>query len=207
MDLSESFAPNSEQLTYAEIGDRVVTATVSKVVPRGDKPKDPAIHLTEFPGKPLLPGVNVGSLLRKAWGPLTKDWAGHKMTLFGDPDVYFGKEKTGGVRVSHVSHIDAPVTIPRRGKGARGSITVAPLADSPSEADWAAKIAASDSVDELRTWWQIASAPMRELIQSRVADLQAADQNEKDWQDVDAAKAESPEINFDDSPADMEAEK
>lgn len=165
MDLSESFAPNSEQLTYAEIGDRVVTVTVAKVTPRGDKPKDPAIHLAEFPGKPLLPGVNVGSVLRKAWGLDGKAWVGRKMTLFGDPDVYFGKEKTGGVRVSHVSDIDRPVSVPRRGKGARGTITVEPLVESPHASELAG----------LRAEWVGADAERKAAIERRVTELNGSD--------------------------------
>lgn len=173
MDLSESFAPDSEQLTYAEIGDRVITVTVERVVPRGDKPKDPAIHLAEFPGKPLLPGKNVGSLLRKAWGLDGKAWVGRRMTLYGDPDVFFGKEKTGGVRVSHVSHIDAPVSVPWRGKG-RGTNLVEPLLLSPHFEPAAEDVAECSDLDELRAMWNAAAdGERREQIEARVAELQA----------------------------------
>lgn len=174
MDLTESFPSDSEQLTYADIGKRTLTVTVTKVVPRGDKPKDPAVHLAEFPGKPLLPGKNVGSLLREAWGTDGKAWVGRRMTIYGDPEVFFGKEKTGGVRVSNVSHIDSPVSVPRRGKGARGQITVEPLTESttPTAEDWAAKIAGSDSIVELRQWWQIATAANRKLIEKRVKEIE-----------------------------------
>lgn len=155
MDLSQAFAPNSEQLTYAEVGDQIITVTVTKVTPRADKPKDPAVHLAEFPGKPLLPGVNVGSVLRKAWGLDGKAWVGQRMTIYGDPDVYFGKEKMGGVRVSHVSGITAPVSVPRRGKGARGQITVQPLPDlSP--------------VEVLRAEWTNADPERRKAIEAEV---------------------------------------
>lgn len=166
MDLSESFASASEQLTYPDIGERILNVTVAKVVPRGDKPKDPAIHLTEFPGKPLLPGVNVGSVLRKAWGLDGKAWVGRTMTIYGDPEVFFGKDKTGGVRVSHVSHIDAPVSVPRRGKGARGQITVQPLAD---ESPHAAELA------ELQALWRVTDDPdERARIEARASELRNA---------------------------------
>lgn len=164
MDLTESFPSDSEQLTFADIGKRSLTVTVAKVVPRGDRPKDPAVHLAEYPGKPLLPGKNVGSLLREAWGTDGKAWVGRSMTIYGDPEVFFGKDKTGGVRVSHVSHIDAPVSVARRGKGARGQITVEPLVVT----------AASLELEELRAAWKHTDdADEKVRIEQRVAELQA----------------------------------
>lgn len=162
MDLSESFAPNSEQLTYAEIGDRIVTVTVEKVTPRSDKPKDPAIHFVEFPGKPLLPGVNVGSVLRRAWGTNGREWVGRRMKLYGDPDVYFGKEKLGGVRVSHVSDISGPVSVPRRGKGAHGVITVHPLKDE-------APATRPDPTSALIDHYQATFGVTKQQLEARVA--------------------------------------
>jgi hypothetical protein len=103
--------------------------------------------------------VNVGSVLRRAWGTNGREWVGRRMKLYGDPDVYFGKEKLGGVRVSHVSDITSPVSVPRRGKGAHGSITVQPLVESRA--------------DLLRDEWKHADPERRKAIEAEVAQLTA----------------------------------
>lgn len=38
------------------------------------------------------------------------DWVGRSMTLFGEPTVQYGGKELGGVRVSHLSHIEKPYT-------------------------------------------------------------------------------------------------
>jgi hypothetical protein len=90
--------------------------------------------------------------------------------LYGDPTVRFGSSVVGGIRVSHVSHIDKPVTASlTETRGKRKSHTVEPLPDvvpGPSEAD----VAASQDRDELRSWWG-AYPNLRDVIKARVDEL------------------------------------
>ena len=41
-----------------------------------------------------------------AWGEDGTQWIGRSMTLFNKPDVKFGGVMVGGIRISHLSHID-----------------------------------------------------------------------------------------------------
>ncbi|MFW0778595.1 MAG: hypothetical protein ACN2B6_12840, partial [Rickettsiales bacterium] len=44
-----------------------------------------------------------------AWGDNGADWVGKSMTLYCDPEVMFGGVKVGGIRISHVSHIESAI--------------------------------------------------------------------------------------------------
>ena len=46
-----------------------------------------------------------------AWGANAIEYVGRSLTLFGDPNVSFGGAKVGGVRISHMSHIQNEMNI------------------------------------------------------------------------------------------------
>src|SRR3546814_8397362 len=47
-----------------------------------------------------------------AWGSDGGAWIGQSMTLYNRPDVQFGGEEVGGIRISHLSDIDKDIAIP-----------------------------------------------------------------------------------------------
>ena len=50
-------------------------------------------------------------VLAACWGDNAKDWHGSSMTLYNDPEVVYGGIKVGGIRISHLSHLDSDMTI------------------------------------------------------------------------------------------------
>src|SRR3546814_19042933 len=46
-----------------------------------------------------------------AWGSDGGAWIGQSMTLYNRPDVKFGGEEVGGIRISHLSDIDKDIAI------------------------------------------------------------------------------------------------
>lgn len=110
MDLTETLAPKSDQLNAEDLLTGPRTFTVEKVT-RGSAEQPVDIHLVEFPGRPFKPSKTVRRLIVAAWGPDAANYTGRRMTLFRDPDVRFGGQSVGGIRVSHLSHIDKPLTI------------------------------------------------------------------------------------------------
>ena len=46
-----------------------------------------------------------------AWGDNGAEWIGRSMTLYCDPEVKFGGVKVGGIRISHLSHIDGDLNL------------------------------------------------------------------------------------------------
>lgn len=174
------FTPDSDTISSTDFLDGPRTVTISKFELTGDKKLPWDIYLAEIPdGRPYKPGKFVGRILEVIWGnPRTVDFVGRRMTLFRDPDVMRGKEKVGGLRLSHASHIDGPTeALVVESRQSRRTVTIQPLPDaepeSPSAEDWEATIRACTDVGELRTMWQVATPEFRELIQDRVKEIEA----------------------------------
>ena len=151
MDISESLAANSAQQNADEYVSGPKTVTVSEVK-KGSAEQPVEVHLVEFPGKPFKPAKSVRRVLAAAWGTDASQWAGRRLTIYGDPDVRYAGKAVGGLRVSHVSHIDKPVNVALTvTRGKREPFTVHPLPDAtpytPSQ-DWLALIKAAETHDE-----------------------------------------------------------
>ena len=157
MDISDSLAANSAQQNYDEFLAGPKTVTVSEVK-KGTAEQPVEVHLAEFPGKPFKPAKSVRRVLAAAWGTDASQWAGRRLTIYGDPEVRYAGKAVGGLRVSHVSHIDKPVTVALTvTRGKREPFTVQPLPDAtpytPSQ-DWLALMADATTPDEKNKVWQ-----------------------------------------------------
>lgn len=130
MDISPTIQANSQQINADDV---TVPATVTITnVESGSAEQPVFIHLAEFPGRTFRPAKSMRRVLVHAWGPEASNYIGRRLTLFNDPTIRFGKELTGGVRISHMSHIDGTLTIPLTvTRGRRAPFTVNPLPDAP----------------------------------------------------------------------------
>ena len=160
MDISDSLAANSNQQNYDEFLAGPKTVTVSEVK-KGTAEQPVEVHLVEFPGKPFKPAKSVRRVLAAAWGTDASQWAGRRLTIYGDSEVRYAGKAVGGLRVSHVSHIDKPVTVALTvTRGKREPFTVQPLPDAapytPSQ-DWLALMADATTPDEKNKVWQQAT--------------------------------------------------
>lgn len=148
MDLTKALAPKSDQLDYADLeGAAPQVFTIADVSENGTDLADQQpvnIKLEEFP-RVWRPSKGMLRVLADNWGKETHVWIGRKVELYGDPEVYFGKEKRGGTRISRLSHISKRNTTlvnPRGGRGAFWSVD--PLLEAkpdPNTAKRAALIA------------------------------------------------------------------
>ena len=130
MDLTESIAPKSDQLNAEDLLTGPRTFTVEKVT-KGSAEQPVDIHLVEFPGRPFRPSKTVRRILVNAWGAEASAYVGRRMTLYRDPAVKFGGMDVGGIRVSHLSHIDKPLSVALTvSRGKRQPYTVQPLTDT-----------------------------------------------------------------------------
>jgi hypothetical protein len=81
------------------------------------------------------PPLGMLRVLMQAWGDESEAWVGRRVTLYRDQTVRFGSDVLGGIRISHLSHIEGPknykVTTTR---GKRATYTVQPLPDAPKQA-------------------------------------------------------------------------
>jgi hypothetical protein len=162
MDLTHALAPKSDQLDYADLeGSTPQVFTITDVSENGSELKDQQpvnVRLAEFP-RVWRPSKGMLRVLADNWGKDVTVWVGRKVELYGDPNVYFGKEKRGGTRISRMSHIFSRKTTlvnPRGGKGAYWSVD--PLPDAPAPNPNAARLAA------LRDEWMTADESRRAEI-------------------------------------------
>jgi hypothetical protein len=128
MNLLPTIVAKSDQLNADDLvgGPRTITVTDVK---GSDSPEQPVwIHFEGDDGKPFKPCKTCRRLLVHCWGPEAADFIGRRMTLYTDPNVMFGGVKTGGIRISHVSHIEREMAVALMvTRGKRASHTVKPL--------------------------------------------------------------------------------
>lgn len=160
MDLSNALAPNSDQLDYADLaGSPPRIFTITEVGANGSELADQQpvnIRLAEFP-RWWRPSKGMLRVLADNWGKDVTVWVGRRVELYGDPDVYFGKEKRGGTRISRLSHISSSKTTlvnPRGGRNAYWSVKPLP---------------ALSRRDVLAAEWKTATPERRAVIEAEMA--------------------------------------
>lgn len=130
MDVTPALAPNSDQQTAQDFaaGPRVCTITGVRFY-KNDKGLDRIEIRLDEESRPWRPSLGMGDLMCAVWGTESDDWMGQKVELYKDPNVYFGKDKLGGIRISRIGGIAKPteVTIRTNGKGKSIAVTVQPL--------------------------------------------------------------------------------
>lgn len=128
MDISDSIIPRSDQLNAEDLLTGPRTVTVAEVR-RGSAEQPVDIVTQEFgPKRPFKPSKTVRRILVAAWGPEAASYVGRRMTLYRDPAVRFGGMDVGGIRVSHLSHIDKRITLALTvTRGRRANYVVDPL--------------------------------------------------------------------------------
>ena len=185
MDITDALAPTSDQLDAIElVNPRTFTIDSGSRLGSRDGKTVAEIRLVGFP-RVWRPSKGMLDVLARCWGTDGKAWAGRSVTLYNDPEVTFGKDKVGGIRISHLSHIDGPVTVMIRGRG-QGARKIAwpvqPLADAapppPPAAMSLEDVAATTDTDTLRTAWQGSPPDVRAAIEARVAEIAALAQGD-----------------------------
>ena len=155
VDLSQTVAPKSDQLNADDLIAGPRTITVTRVT-ASDTPEQPvSVYFEGDNGKPWKPCKSMRRVLIAGWGVDASTFTGRSLTIYNDPDVTFGGMKTGGIRISHMSHMDGPLKLALTAtKANRAMYTVQPLrvAQAPAmpEAEAIALINAAETLDELQ---------------------------------------------------------
>lgn len=110
MDISSSTAPRSDQQNFDDYIAGPRTVTVAEVK-QGTAEQPVEVHLVEYPGRPYKPSKSMRRVLVAAWGAEASAYAGRKIQLYGDPEVTFGRDKVGGIKIAALSHIDKQLSI------------------------------------------------------------------------------------------------
>lgn len=165
MDISDTLAPKSDQLDNIELADGPRIFTVASVS-KGNSEQPVNVHLVEFP-RPWRPGKNMRRVLAFCWGKDASEWAGRRVELFRDETVTFGKDKPGGTRISRLSHIDGPKSVPLI--VSQGRTAMYPVTPLPN-------LTTADRIAALGNEWRTATPERKTEIEAEVAALKAGDQ-------------------------------
>jgi len=200
-DLSKTIEPKSDQLNADDLiaGPRTITVTDVRGVSGDAQPI--SIHYEGDNGKPYKPCKSMRRVLVVVWGASGADYAGRSMTLYRDPNVKFGGIAVGGIRISHMSHINDKVTMSLTvSRANRKPYTVNPLkgADQnttatgqnvdPAAAAAAALIAAQNAAaggtSAFQIWWNTDEGKeARSFLTSDMEDLKKICKEADDQQD------------------------
>lgn len=136
-DLGLTIAPKSDQLNSDDLitGPRTIKIVKVSLCTEADQPI--AINFEGDGGKPYKPCKSMRRVLVNVWGRNGNEYAGRSMTIYRDAAVQFGGMQVGGIRISHMSHIDKPATMALTATRAnRKPFTVQPLAVARTRRDF-----------------------------------------------------------------------
>ena len=167
MDLTPTITAKSDQLNADDLISGAITIKVTGIKGTSEPTQPIAIGYEGDNGKPYKPCKSMRRVLVAAWGANGAEYVGRSMTLYRDNDVSFGGIKVGGIRISHMSHIDAPLTMAltvtraSRKPYTVGKLEVAALPDlTPDHEKWgavAAKVKAGTSMETIRKHYNVSN--------------------------------------------------
>lgn len=174
-DMKSVIVPKSDQLNADSLIGGPITVTIREVAIRPGTEQPVSIFYEGDDGNPWKPCKSMSRVLVAAWGPDAKVYNGRSLTLYRDPSVKWAGMEVGGIRISHMSHMDRPMTMALTAtKGSRKPYTVEPLQIGAVglniETAKAALNNAKD-MDELKAIWSNRQmAPFRDELTDHLAE-------------------------------------
>lgn len=168
MDLSPFAEAKTDRLTADDLIGGPRTIKIVRVEGAVEEGKKQAIlHYEGDEGKPFKPCKTMVRLMMAVWGKYASEYVGRMLTVYRDPEVTFGALATGGVRISHMSHMESEAqVIVALKKGKKGAIKVKPLVAEVREMPKAKQTAEQWAVDHMRA---IDSAETVEALDALIA--------------------------------------
>lgn len=164
MDLTQSIEARSDQVNADDLITGPITYTIREVI--GGKAESPFDFMLVETDRAYRPSKTMRRVIVNAWGPEAANYAGRRLTLYREPTIKFGNAVVGGIRISHMSHIDGPrEVLAQVTRGKREKFTVQPLPDAPVVDESVTRRAA------LVAEWQDATAERKTAIEAEVAEL------------------------------------
>lgn len=151
---------NTDQLNFEDFLGGVTRLVTIARVDSGRKEAQYDIAI-EGDDRYWRPPATVLKQLVLAYTDEAANWIGKKALLYGDPEIKMKGKKVGGIRISHLSHIEGPLvadlTITR---GQSGTFTIQPLTPELIIAG-------------LKAEWRATGPERRKAIEAEVAALQS----------------------------------
>lgn len=126
-DMSQVIVPRSDQVNADDFisGPKTFTIEGVAITPGTEQPVN-----IKLVGEPRVwrPCKSMSRVLVAAWGPDANVYIGRSLTLYRDPKVKWGGMEVGGIRVSHMSHIERDMLLQLTAtKGKRAPHVIKPL--------------------------------------------------------------------------------
>jgi len=126
-DMSAVITPKSDQINADDLiaGPRNFTIEAVDIRPGTEQPVQIKLVGEDRVWRPCK---SMSRVLVAAWGPDAKVYIGRSLTLYRDPKVKWGGMEVGGIRVSHMSHIERDMLLQLTAtKGKRAPHVIKPL--------------------------------------------------------------------------------
>lgn len=155
IDMTQFIVPKSDQLNAESFLTGPKTYTVAAVTANEGNAEQP-INI-RFEGEKLVfrPCKTMRRLIAAVWGPRASAYIGQSMTLYRDPKVQWGGMEVGGIRISHMTGLDAAKSfVLSESKTKRRHFKVEPLkveASAPAPKEDRAVLMANALIDRART--------------------------------------------------------
>lgn len=165
--LKDTIVPKSDQLNADQLIGGPITITVT-AVRRGSGDDQPVVvHYENEAGRPYKPCLTMRKVLIFAWGEDGSQWTGRMLTLYNKRDVKWGGVEVGGIRISHISHVQADVKLSlavTRGKKEPIIIKRLDATDPLVAARAKLDTAARSGMDALKAAWGSLTGPQKVAI-------------------------------------------
>ena len=129
-DLRSTIIPKSDQLNAEQLLGGPITVTITDVRIGSSAEQPISVHYEGENGRPYKPCKTMRKVLIFAWGPDGREWIGRGLTLYNDPQVKFGGDEVGGIRISHMTDIDRDVQVSLTATRAPASSSSSTLPDN-----------------------------------------------------------------------------
>lgn len=160
-DMSQVIQPKSDQINADDLIAGPMTIEITSVTVNGGTEQPVSISF-KGSGKVYRPCKSMMRVLVAAWGADSKAYTGRSLTLYRDPTVKWGGMAVGGIRISHMSHIEKEMVLmltmtkqnraPHKVKVLQSAPTTA-IPDRNHDAEQSALSAARNGKAAFTAWW------------------------------------------------------
>jgi len=127
-DMTSVIIPKSDQINADDLIAGPLTITITEVEIRPGTEQPVTIRYVGDNGKPWKPCKSMCRVMVMVWGPDASKYAGKSLKLYRDPSVKWGALEVGGIRISEMSDINAPIAMALTAtKGNKKAFEVKPL--------------------------------------------------------------------------------
>lgn len=193
IDMAKTIIVKSDQLNGDDLISGPITIKII-AVEAGSSEQPVAISYEGDNGKPYKPNKSMRKVLVRGWGLDGQAYIGRFLTLYRHDAVKFGGQEVGGIRISHMSHIESGFSMSLN-ETKRSKKTHSVLVYKPNGREDDGIAAAKLGIDELKKFWgSLPPADQKQLERFLPA-----------WKETAAAAAQ-PQTVIEEKPSDPPAQ-